>query len=109
MRSLKHILLIGFCLGLYSSYSAQTESAGAGPKKPSIASERKKRKASRKEAKEQRRKERAERKAIKAYHKRLQTKEVRKRMKRNRGKSQRINDNRKEPFFKRWFNRKKKI
>jgi hypothetical protein len=30
-------------------------------------------------------------------------------MKRNRNKSQRINDNRKEPFFKRWFGRKKKL
>lgn len=87
---------------------AQTETSGAGPKKPSIASERKKRKAIRKEAQEQRRKERAERKAIKAYHKRLQTKTVRKRMKRNRAKAQRINDNKREFFLKRWFTRKTK-
>lgn len=109
MYKIKHILILLFGLSFFSPLIAQTDNAGAGPKKPSIASERKKRKAARKEAKEQRRKERAERKAIKAYHKRLQTKEVRKRMKRNRNKSQRINDNRKEPFFKRWFGRKKKL
>ncbi len=106
----KHILLLVISwLCFNSSITAQTESSGAGPKKPSIASERKKRKASRKEAKEQRRKERAERKAIKAYHKRLQTKTVRKRMKRNRSKSQRINDNKREFFLKRWFAKKKKL
>ena len=108
--SYKHIILLVISwLCLASSITAQTEGGGAGPKKPSIASERKKRKAARKEAREQRRKERAERKAIKAYHKRLQTKTVRKRMKRNRSKSQRINDNKREFFLKRWFAKKKKL
>lgn len=92
----------------FSGIRAQSDGGNAGPKKPSIASERKKRKAARKEAKEQRRKERAERKAIRAYHKRLQTKTVRKRMKRNRNKAQRINDNKREFFLKRWFARKPK-
>lgn len=101
--SLSFILFTGI-----SVVKAQSEGGNAGPKKTSIASERKKRKAARKEAREQRRKERAERKAIKAYHKRLQTKTVRKRMKRNRSKAQRINDNKREFFLKRWFARKPK-
>jgi hypothetical protein len=108
--SFKHILLLAISwLCLNSTVAAQTDGSGAGPKKTSITSERKKRKAARKEAREQRRKERAERKAIKAYHKRLQTKTVRKRMKSNRSKSKRINENKREFFLKRWFAKKKKL
>lgn len=58
------------------------------------------------EKRELRRKERAEKKAIKAYHKRLQTKTVRKRMKSSRRKATRYNNNEREFFLKRWFKKK---
>ena len=67
------------------------------------------RKAEKKEAKERRRIEKEERKAIKAYHKRLQTKTVRKRMKKSRKKAIMNNEHRRESFLKRWFKKRKKI
>lgn len=81
---------------------------GTGPKEKSFKTELKSNKQFRREQRERRRMERAEKKAIKNYHKRLQTKKVRKRMKANRKKSARINDNRRESFFKRWFRKHRK-
>lgn len=82
---------------------------GTGPKETSFKSQRKQIKLERKEARERRRKERAERKAVKAYHKRLQTKKVRKRMKRSKHRATLNNENRREFFLKRWFQKKKKV
>ncbi len=81
----------------------------SGPKEKSLKSERRVRQELRKEAREKRRKERAERKAIKQYHKRLQTKTVRKRMKASRKTAIRHNENKREFFIKRWFKKKKKV
>lgn len=89
--------------------SHQAQDKGTGPKEKSFSSKRKLRKTERFEAKERRRKERAEKKAIKAYHKRLQTKKVRKRMKRSRNKATLHNENKREFFIKRWFTKKKKV
>lgn len=81
-------------------------------KAPTKAAEQNKkaiRKQERKEAKERRRIEKEERKAIKAYHKRLQTKKVRKRMKKSRKKAIMNNTNKREPWIKRVFKKKKKV
>jgi hypothetical protein len=95
-----------FCIS-FSTYSQ--EKKGTGPKEKSARSQLQSERNLRKEARENRRKERAERKAIKAYHKRLQTKKVRKRMKRSKHKATLHNENRRDNFFKRLFKKKKKV
>jgi Ni/Co efflux regulator RcnB len=99
------ILLFQFCL----VSQAQDNSAGTGPAPKSFASERKLRKEERREAREKRRQEKAERKAVKAYHKRLQTKKVLKRMKQSKNKARLNNEHKREFFLKRWFKKKKKV
>lgn len=54
---------------------------------------------------EQRRNEWAEKKKIKDHAKRLQTKNVIKRMKKDRQKAERHTENKREPFYIRWFSR----
>jgi hypothetical protein len=81
---------------------------GTGPREKTIKMELKSSRQVRFEKREQRRKERAEKKAIKAYHKRLQTKKVRKRMKESRKAAVRYNDNKREFFLKRWFKNRRK-
>ncbi len=49
----------------------------------------------------------AEKKALERHHE-IQTKETRKRMKQSEKRSKRLRDNRKEPFLKRWFTRKRR-
>lgn len=73
----------------------------------SLKSKRKQRKADRKELKERRKQEKAERKKVRDHHKRIQTKEVRKRMKRSKGKAIRNNTHQREPFFQRLFQKKR--
>lgn len=51
----------------------------------------------------QRQYSREERNAVKAYHKKLQTKKVRKRMKQNRKKAVRNTYNQPVPFYEKWF------
>lgn len=97
------VLLLHFILPFYG------QEKGTGPKEKSFKSERKLRKLERQEARERRRKEKAERKAIKAYHKRLQTKQVRKRMKKSKKRATLNNENKREFFLKRWFKKKKKV
>ena len=101
--------LIYLVLILLIPLSNLAQEKGTGPKEKSIQSQRKLNKQLRKEAREQRRKERAERKAIKAYHKRLQTKKVRKRMKKSKRTATLHNENRREPFYKRLFKKKRKL
>jgi hypothetical protein len=105
MRFKRLILFLIFVTFLLPVFSQEK---GTGPREKSIASERKARKKAKFEAREKRRKERAERKAIKKYHKRLQTKKVRKRMKQSKHQSKLNNDNRREPFFRRIFKKKKR-
>jgi hypothetical protein len=68
---------------------------------------RAKRKAERKKWKEQRKRDHAEAKAIKKHHKRIQTKETRATMRKNKRKANRVNQNKKEFFIKRWFSKKR--
>jgi len=103
--SFKYLLtLLLFCFTI-SVFSQDKPPAN----KKAEASKREIRKRERKEYKERKRKEKQERKAIKAHHKRLQTKAVRKRMKRSKKRATLHNENRREFFLKRWFKKKKKV
>ena len=102
-------LLIFFAVGTNSSLTAQ-EGGGGKPNTPATTwkGKRKQRKADRKEWKQARKDKRAEEKKITAHHKRIQTKEVRKRMKRSKVKATRNHDHQREPFFQRLFKKKGK-
>ena len=99
------IFFLAFCFISYSQKAPETKA----PTKGAEQNKRAIRKAEKKEAKERRRIEKQERKAIKAYHKRLQTKQVRKRMKRSRKKAIMNNTNKREPWIKRVFKKKKRV
>ena len=99
----KLIILLSFISG---SFFAQPKKAG--PVEKSFKEELKSDKQLRFEKREKRRQERAERKAIKAYHKRVQTKAVRKRMRSNKQLAIRNHDHKREPFFKRWMAKRNK-
>lgn len=94
-------MVFGFC-------DLRAQEKGTGPREKTIKMELKSNRKLRLEKREKRRKERAERKAIKAYHKRLQTKKVRRRMKQSRKSAIRYNDNRREFFLKRWWKSRRK-
>lgn len=104
LRLFTSILFV--CL-LQNSCFAQ-ENSGPPKKEESLKSKRKLRKADKRKWKEERAAKRAEEKNIKAYHKRLQTKAVRKRMNQSKIKAQRNRDHLKEPLFVRLFNKKGK-
>ena len=104
------IILLTICLTLNYSISAQdAPSKPDVPKKDqSIKSKRKQRKADKKEWKEERKLKKAEEKKIRDHHKRIQTKEVRKRMKRSKKTALRNHDHKKKPFFERIFSKEGK-
>jgi hypothetical protein len=106
-RKLKYLLVFFLAFSIISYSQKQPEQKA--PTKAAEANKRAIRKAERKEAKARRKAEKAERKAIKAYHKRLQTKTVRKRMKKSRKKAIMNNTNKREPWIKRVFKKKKKV
>ncbi len=97
----KKIILLFICL-LPLAVNAQ-EQASTKDKAP--ATSRVQRKAAKKKWKEQRRAEMEDKKAVKDYHKRLQDKNTRKRMKREKKKSDKLRANKRDPFFVRWFRR----
>jgi hypothetical protein len=67
------------------------------------ATSRAQRKKAKKKWKENRKSELGQKKAVKEHHKRLQTKETRKRMKREKRKSERLRAGKKESFFEKMF------
>lgn len=101
MKLFKLILL--FCFISVTHYPCQSQEAG--PPKTSIKSKRKQRKEDKKKWKEERRKKKAEEKMIRDHHKRIQTKEVRKRMKRSKKVAQRNHDHQRAPWYERIFNK----
>jgi hypothetical protein len=105
----KKLIFVFIAICTLKSTPLFSQEKGTGPKEKSFQSERKIRKALKKEAKEKRRKEKAEQKAIKKHHKRIQTKKVRKRMKSSKKTAIRNNENKRDPFFKRLFKKKKKV
>jgi len=84
------------------------ESGGPPKKEQSLKSKRKLRKADKKKWKEERSAQRAEEKNRDAHHKRVQTKTVYNRMKQSRAKSNSIRENKRDPFYKRWFQNNQK-
>lgn len=82
---------------------AQDKPAAKDTKAP--ATSRVQRKAAKKKWKEQRKVEMEQKKAVKQHHKRLQTKETRKRMRREKKKSDHLRSNKREFFLIRWFRR----
>ncbi len=116
INSLKKLLskyFIFFLLIFSFSIPAQKSNDLKTPPKNKDAKEAEKskreiRKEERKEWKERRKLEKEEQKMIKAYHKRIQTKTVLKRMKKSKQKAQMNNENKREFFLKRWFSKKKR-
>lgn len=103
MNAIKKILL-PLILILPIALFAQDNSGNSEQQKTPTS--RAQRKLAKQKWKEERAKKRDDRKMVKQHHKRLQTKTVQKRMKKNKKKSERVNDNRREFFLKRWFKRK---
>lgn len=93
--------LIILCFLQINCYSQ--ENGGPPKKEQTIKSKRKLRKADKKKWKEERATQRAEAKNRDAHQKKIQTKAVYKRMKQSRAKSNAIRSNKREPFYKRWF------
>ncbi len=104
---MKQVLLLSL-LSLFTWTNFQAQEKGTGPREKTFKQELKSNKQLRREARDRRRMEREERKAVKKYHKRLQTKDVRKRMKASRRKAQRYHDNKREFFLKRWFTKRRR-
>ena len=109
LLGMKKIILLLVFLGFIFPLDIVSQNEGGPPKaNTTIKSKRKKRKEDKRRWKEERRNKRAEEKKIRDHHKRIQTKEVRKRMKRSKGVAQRNRDNQREPFFQRLFKNKKR-
>lgn len=102
----RKLILVLICLAPLMAV-AQEPKQGAD-KGQSPATTRAQRKKLKKKWKEDRRIERDEKKAIKEHHKRLQTKETLKRMKRERKKGDKLRANKREPWIVRKFKYKRK-
>lgn len=100
---MKYILIVALSLMVLFN---PAQNRGVGPEETSIKKELRLKKQLRKERKERRRLERAERKKVKKHHRRIQTKQVQKRMKKSKSTAVRNNNNQREFFLKRWFSKK---
>ena len=98
LTKLFFLLLITFTIPVFSQ-SSDTKAE----KKSDVMSARVKRKKDKAEWKAKRKSERSERKSIRSHDKRLQTKETRKRMRKDRHKAALVNQNKREFFLIRWF------
>ena len=96
---LRKIILLVICLVPFviNAQEAQQKTDKAP------ASSRAQRKKAKQKWKENRKAEMDQKKAVKDHHKRLQTKETRKRMKREKRKAEKLRSNKKEPAIVRWF------
>lgn len=100
MKSVFRKIILSFILMMPLVVVAQD----AQPKtEQSPATSRAKRKKAKQKWKEDRKMEMEQKKAIKEHHKRLQTKETRKRMKREKRKAEKLRANKKESRIVRWF------
>ncbi len=95
----RKIILLFICLAPFV-ISAQ-EAAPKSDKAP--ATTRAQRKKAKQKWKENRKAEMDQKKAVKAHHKSIQSKETRKRMKREKRKAERLRSNKKESGIVRWF------
>jgi hypothetical protein len=101
MKSLSRKLMLLLICMLPLGIIAQE--APAKDKAP--ATSRIQRKAAKKKWKEQRKMEMDQKKAVKQHHKRIQTKDTRKRMRQEKRKSDKMRSNKREFFLVRWFRR----
>jgi uncharacterized protein YlxW (UPF0749 family) len=102
---MRRFLLMMF---VFTGVLVAAQNKGTGPSEKSMKDDLRVRKQIKKERKEKRKLEKAERKAIEKHHKRIQTKDVQKRMKKSRKTSYRNNENKREFFMKRWFTKRSK-
>ena len=93
---------------LVYSQDAPVNDAAGEQNKSAPMTKRQQRQKDRKEWKEHRKADIEEQKNIKEHHKRIQTKETRKRMRESKRKSTLINEHKREFFLKRWFKKKKR-
>lgn len=98
MRSYLRIFALFFIFLLPLSVAAQEK-----PKDKAPASTRIQRKAAKAKWKQQRKDDRDHKKMVKEHHKRIQTKETRKNMRREKRKSEKARQNKREFFLIRWF------
>jgi hypothetical protein len=99
MKKLVYLLIL-------FSFSVNAQEKNTGPKEKPVSTELSIKKQQRREARARRKREKEEKRAIKKHHDRLQTKKVRKRMKESRNTAIRNNENKREPFYRRWFRKK---
>lgn len=100
---LKIVLLTMFALPAKHMYSQEAKATEKAP-----ASSKAKRKKAKEKWKEDRKAEMEHKKMVKEHHKRIQTKETRKRMRAEKKKSEKLRANKRESFIVRWFKYRKK-
>lgn len=98
MKNISKFIFLFFVFLMPASIIAQD-----APKDKAPATSRVQRKAAKKKWKEQRKLEMDQKKAVKQHHKRIQTKETRKRMRKEKKKSDKMRANKREFFLVRWF------
>lgn len=104
-KNLVRLLVFSLIMIFSFAVNAKEKKTEEDKKGTSIKSIRQKRREDRKKWKEERRRKRAEERMIRDHHKKIQTKAVNKRMRKSRRKAQRVNENKREFFLKRWFSR----
>lgn len=92
------IILLLICLLPLASFTQE-----AAPKDKAPATSKAHKKAAKQKWKEQRKLEKDQKKAVKQHHKRIQTKETRKNMHKEKRKGEKMRANKKEFFLIRWF------
>jgi|SRR3954462_633571 hypothetical protein len=97
----RRLILLLICLAPLMTVAQEQKPAADKGQSPSTT--RAQRKKLKKKWKEERRIKRDEKKAVKDHHKRIQTKETRKRMKAERKKGDKLRANKKEPWIVRKF------
>ena len=104
---LRLVILIFLIVSIPQNLLLAQEGAQPPKKEQSIKSKRKQYKEDKKKWKEEREQKRAEEKKIEEHHKRIQTKEVQKRMKKSKARAMRNNTHQRDPFFQRLVQKKR--
>lgn len=94
----RRLILLLICLIPFAVIAQEAQSKDKPP-----ADSRAKRKIAKQKWKEQRRTEMEHKKAVKQHHKRIQTKNTQKQMRREKRKSEKLRANKREFFLIRWF------
>ena len=94
----KKIIVVLICLLPFTMVAQETK-----PENKGAVSSKVQRRAAKQKWKDQRKMERAQKKSVEAHHKRLQSKNTLKSMKREKRKSDRLRENKRESIWVRWF------